>query len=61
MKKNNYQKPLISVITINVESPFMQDSGGSSSNTVSIDLSNVTEKTPPEADSKQNSVWDSKW
>lgn len=61
MKKNNYQKPLISVITINAESPFMQGSGGSSSNTVSIDLSNVTEKTPPEADSKQNSVWDSKW
>lgn len=61
MKKTNYQKPLISVITINVESPFMQDSGDPSSNTVNIDLSNVNEVTPSEADSKQNSVWDSKW
>lgn len=61
MKKNNYQKPLISVITLNAESPFMQGSGGSSSTTQSFDFSNAIEGTPPEADSKQNNVWDSKW
>ncbi len=58
-KKNNYQKPLISVITINAESPFMQGSGGST--TPNFDLENAVNDTPPEADSKQNSVWDSKW
>ncbi len=59
MKKNNYQKPLISVITLNAESPFMQGSGGST--TPNFDLENAVNDTPPEADSKQNSVWDSKW
>lgn len=61
MKKNNYQKPLISVIMLKAESPFMQGSGGSSSTTQSFDFSNAIEETPPEADSKQNNVWDSKW
>lgn len=55
MKKERYEKPSVTVISLETEGAFMQDSNPS------YDLSKPTEGTPEEADSKENNVWETNW
>lgn len=58
MKRELYQKPAVSVISLEAAGPFMQDSNGE---TPDLDLSESKDGTPVSADSKEYNVWDSNW
>lgn len=60
MKRELYQKPAVSVISLEAAGPFMQDSSGNGE-TPDLDLSGSKEETPESADSKEYNVWDSNW
>lgn len=60
MKRELYQKPVVSVISLEAAGPFMQDSLGNGE-TPDLDLSGSKDETPESADSKEYNVWDSNW
>lgn len=60
MKRELYQKPAVSVISLEAAGPFMQDSSGNGE-TPDFNLTDSKEKTPVSADSKEYNVWDSNW
>ena len=58
MKRELYQKPAVSVISLEAAGPFMQDSNRE---TPDLNLTDSKEETPVSADSKEYNVWDSNW
>lgn len=60
MKRELYQKPAVSVISLEAAGPFMQDSSGNGE-TLNLDLSRSKDETPESADSKEYNVWESNW
>ena len=60
MKRELYQKPAVSVISLEAAGPFMQDSLGNGK-TPDLDLSGSTEVSAESAVSKEYNVWDSNW
>lgn len=60
MKRELYQKPAVSVISLEAAGPFMQDSSGNGE-TPDFNLTDSKEATPESADSKEYNVWDSNW
>lgn len=60
MKRELYQKPAVSVISLEAAGPFMQDSSGNGK-TPDLNLTDSKEETPVSADSKKYNVWDSNW
>lgn len=60
MKRELYQKPAVSVISLEAAGPFMQDSSGNGK-TPDLNLTDSKEETPESADSKEYNVWDSNW
>lgn len=60
MKRELYQKPAVSVISLEAAGPFMQDSS-CNGETPDFNLTDSKEETPVSADSKEYNVWDSNW
>ena len=60
MKRELYQKPAVSVISLEAAGPFMQDSSGNGK-TPDFNLTDSNEETPVSPDSKEYNVWDSNW
>ena len=60
MKRELYQKPAVSVISLEAAGPFMQESSGNSE-APAFNLTDSKEEPPVSADSKEYNVWDSNW